>query len=138
MPDTSLMFTGAAAATLGAIFWFVELRKEREHRAWCEQAAKVDGVVSRIADRGHPTKNERIDEDIVSAPVVTFRAANGAEYEFDAPGISAKVGEQVTVAYDRLLPSNARLLDRPRKPGCVVILIVGGLLLAGYAWLKPS
>ena len=91
-------------------------------------------MVSRVGQRDHLSRNKPTDSDsITTVPVVRFKAANGVEYEFDAPGAPLKVGTPVAVAYDPALPSSARTLVRTRRIGCAAILLIAALVLAARA-----
>lgn len=128
--NTTLMVLGGSAVALSFGFWIAERKARRAHEAWCATAARADGVVSRLGLRGHYSRNPPTDEDRNwYIPVVRFRAADGAEYEFDAEGTRAKVGARVRVAYEPALPSNARALERPGRMGCAAILLAAGLAL---------
>jgi hypothetical protein len=134
MADLSLVGVGATACALSTVFGWIAIKRQLEHRAWCARGVKADGVVSRLAERrgtglsedaaGMPT-----DPNVSLVPVVRFRAANGIEYEIDAPEAPATIGSVVQVAYDPALPSGARAIDRTPKVGCAVVLFVAGVAL---------
>lgn len=130
MPDISLLWTGVAASAIGAAFGIAEWRSGRAHAARCAQLQRATGTVSRIARRGHLSRNKPSFEDgglLVS--VVTFRAANGVAYEFDAPDAPQTVGAEVDIAYDPDAPSSALLVRRIPKIGCSAVLLIAGVAL---------
>lgn len=87
----------------------------------------------RIGRRGYHSRNEPTSSSrFVTVPVVRFRAANGAEYEFDAPGVPKKVGEKVQIGYDAKLPSTAQVVGAARQAGCAMVLGAIGLALVGF------
>ena len=134
MADTSLVAAGATLSALAAVFGGIALKVQREHRRFCAQGIRADGVVSRLAQRrgqglsenamGHSTGTRYI-----TIPVARFRATNGIEYEIDAPEAPMTVGAPVQVAYDPALPSGGRVVDRTPKIGCAVVLLVLGVIL---------
>lgn len=135
MADTSLVAIGATACVAGGIFGWIAMKTQRAHRAWCARATKVDGVVSRMAER----RGQGLSEDaagmptgpnVFTVPVVRFRAANGIEYEIDGPEATREIGSVVQVAYAPALPSDARVVDRTPKVGCAIgIFVVGAILV---------
>lgn len=131
---------GAIVCGIAVVMLFVHERDYRAHRRWCATAAKAEGVVSRIGQRGWYSRNEPTgDEDNVSSvPVVRFKAANGVEYEFDAGDAPSHVGSVVQVAYDPALPSTARVESQRRKLGCVVFVLAGGLSLILWGVARPE
>lgn len=136
MPDSTFLIAGALAAAGAAIGFLAELKEKREHHAFCTTAARAEGVVSRISERGHATKNERSEEEKFEVPIVRFRAADGAEYEFDAPHLPRTLGMAVEVAYDPVLPSNARPLQRQRRSGCAIFLAALALILIANGMIR--
>jgi hypothetical protein len=134
MADPSLIAVGATSCGLSLIFGAVSWKAHREHRAWCARGIRAEGVVSRLAERRRTGLSEDAsgmpaDPAAALVPVVRFRAANGIEYEIDAPDAPAQIGAAVQVAYEAAEPSGARAVERPLKIGCVVFLLVAGLLL---------
>lgn len=134
MADTSLVAVGATACALSVVFGWIAIKVHREHRAWCDRGMKADGVVSRLAER----RGAGLSEDAVGTPsapsvflmpVVRFRAANGIDYEIDAPDAPKEIGCVVKVAYEPAQPSGARAVSRPPKIGCAVVLFVVGVML---------
>lgn len=69
------------------------------------------------------------DRNVSIVPVVRFRAADGIEYEIDAPDAPAKIGSVVQVAYESMQPSGARAISRTPKIGCAILLFVVGVAL---------
>ena len=117
MADTSLIAVGATACALSEVFGWIALKVQREHRRFCARATRADGVVSRLGQR----RDQGLSEDAVgnptgtryiTVPVVRFRAANGTDYEIDAPEAPMTVGAAVQVAYDPAQPSGGRAVDR--------------------------
>ncbi|HEY5611771.1 MAG TPA: DUF3592 domain-containing protein [Thermoanaerobaculia bacterium] len=131
MPDLSLIAVGATACGIASALGWVEERAHRKHQQWCANApAKAEGVVSRIGTRGYHSRNKPTESDTVHAmPIVRFRAANGVEYEVDAPSAPHEVGTPQQVAYDPASPTDARVVARPRKHGCAVVLLAAGIAL---------
>lgn len=140
MPDMILVSAGVAACATSFAFWRMERKNIRAHEAWCAAAAKTDGVVSRTARRGAElSRNEPTDDDAIAlVPIVRFTAANGVEYEFDAPGAPRDANARVQVAYDPALPSSARMVERQGKPGCTVLLLIAGVCLIAAGILRGS
>lgn len=122
---------GVALLVIAVLIFIGDKRAQRAHETWCASAAKTTGVISRVGVRNHLSRNKPTGtEDGVSAvAVVKFKAANGVEYEFDAPRIQPKPGTEIAVAYDPAVPSTARVLDRPRNAGCASIFAVAGIAL---------
>lgn len=134
MPETSLVVIGVVACASAAVVWRREMNEQRAHGAWCASATtKAEGVVSRIAQRGHLSRNEPTSGDegmaLPDVPIVRFKAADGVEYEVDAPDAPAKVGTIVAIAYDPALPSDARAIQRTPRIGCAVMLLAVGVVL---------
>lgn len=137
MADVSLVATGGVACTIAAAVWYVAIREQRRHREWCAKGVKAQGVVSRLSTRGHLSRNEPTDSDNISeVPIVRFRAANGVEYEIDAPDAPRKVGTPVEVAYEPASPSSGRAVERVPKIGCAVVVLVIGIALVIAGLLK--
>jgi len=133
MADSSLVYIGAFLWVVAITMLVVEERAVRARRRWCATAARAEGEVARIGRRGYHSRNEPTSSvRFVTVPVVRFRAANGAEYEFDAPGVPKKVGEKVQVAYDAKLPSTAQVVGAARQVGCAVVLGAIGIVLIGF------
>lgn len=120
------------------MFAWGALRGQRAYAKWCAARARADGVVSRVVERrvngsfsedagGMPT-----DPASITVAVVSFRAANGVDYEFDTQEVPLEVGTAVAVAYDPALPSDARAIARTPKVGCAAILLLVGAALAIY------
>ena len=123
-----LILTGAALCAIGLLLLFQQERDFRAHRRWCAKAAKAEGAVARIGRRNWHSRNEPTSDDSYqTVPVVRFRAASGAEHEFDAREAPAQVGAAVEVAYDPALPSNAKVVTRKRQPGCGVVFLAVGV-----------
>lgn len=146
MADASLVTIGASASALSAFFWWKARKAQREHQAWCATKSKADGVVSRVGNRGHLSRNAPTESSVSfsddsltqgarAVAVVRFTASNGVDYEIDAPDVALKVGTRVPVAYDPALPSDGRAIEYTPKIGCAVILLLAGvgLLIAGFA-----
>ena len=139
--DESLVWTGAVVAAAGAVFGWVALKVQREHRQWCEDKPRAEGVVSRLARRrrqglsedasGTPTGN--VD---VLVPIVRFRAANSIEYEIEAQEAPMEVGAAFQVAYDPELPSGGRGVERVPKVGIPIFLLVVGIVLAAVGAIR--
>jgi len=136
MADSSLVVVGAVVCAAAAVFGWVAVKVQREHRQWCAGKARVDGVISRLAERRGQGLSEgasgmSTDPVYLSVAVVRFRAANGLEYEIDAPEAPRQIGTVVEVAYDPALPSGGRGVERTPKIGpSVVLLAVGAVLIA--------
>lgn len=131
----SLIVAGAAVCAAAAGSWIADTRQQRAHEGWCATATKAEGIVSRLADPGGAmSRNPVTDDDRAPGlPIVRFTAANGVEYEIDAPDAPRAVGATVAVAYDPALPSSARPVERVRKVGCSVAgaMIGISLMVAG-------
>lgn len=134
MADTSLVAVGATAVALSTVFGWIAIKRQLEHRAWCARGSKAEGVVSRLAER----RRQGLSEDASGTPtgravsmvsIVRFRAANGVEYEIDAPEAPLEIGCVVQVAYVPALPSEARAIERTPKVGCAAFLLVVGVIL---------
>ena len=146
MADTSLIAVGATACGLATVFAWIALKVQREHRRFCARGMRADGVVSRLGQR----RGQSLSEDAmgnstgtryITVPVVRFRAANGSDYEIDAPEAPMTVGAPVQVAYEPAQPSGGRAVDRTPKIGCAVVLLVLGVVLVVLGsvrgWLLP-
>ena len=130
MADPSLIAVGAASCGLATIWWWSERKAHRAHVTWTVNAVKADGVVSRLARRRHLSRNEPTTSDNLSmVPIVRFRAADGVEYEIDAPDAPRTIGAAVPVGYELASPSSARPLQRTRRLGCAAFLLVVGIAL---------
>lgn len=130
MADVPLFVIGVALLFLAAFFWFTEAKKKREHQKWCASRVTTEGVVSRIALRGHYSKNAPTsDEKKWSVPIVRFRASDGVEYEIDAANVRRRVGIAVMVAYDPASPSSGLPVAYTPKVGCSIVLAVIGIVL---------
>ena len=126
--DESLVWTGAVVAAAGAAFGWIAIKAQREHREWCRERTKVEGVVSRLVRR--PSRGSRTSGG-VETPVVRFRATNNVEYEVDAPEAPRDAGSVVEVAYDPAMPSGGRAVPRTPKLAAPVFLLVVGAILVG-------
>lgn len=137
MADISLLWTGAAASSLGVAFWIADWTSGRNHAARCAGLERAKGVVSKIGRRGFHSRNKpSFDDSGVLVSVVTFRASNGVEYAFDAPDAPRTVGAAVDVAYDPAAPSGALLVTRVPKIGCSVVLLLAGVALIVAAFFR--
>ena len=67
--------------------------------------------------------------NVRAVAVVRFTAANGVEYEIDAPDVAREIGTRIPIAYDPLLPSDARAIEQRPKIGCAVVLLLAGIAL---------
>lgn len=137
MADTSLVAVGATVCALSAVFAWIAMKTHREHRTWCARGVKADGVVSRLAERrgmglSEDSAGMPSGENAVRVPVVRFRAANGIEYEIDAPDAPTEIGSVVQVAYEPAQPSGARAVSRTPKIGCAVVLVIIGVALVAF------
>ncbi len=136
MADTSLLATGAVTLAAGAVFGWVAIRTQREHRQWCSERTRAEGVVSRFTERHRPGLSEGADgrsndPESLSVAVVRFRATNGVEYEIDSPEGPMELGAVVAVAYDPAQPADGRAVDRtPKIALAVLLLALGGILIA--------
>ncbi len=139
LTDPSLVIVGAVACGIAGVLWLLESKVHRAHARWCAARTKAEGVISRIARRGHLSRNEPTTSDeFFLVPIVRFRAVNGVEYEIDAPGGAGKVGAPIQVAYDPALPSDGRVVPRTRKLGCVVVILAIGIALLGWGLLHEG
>jgi len=138
MPDLSLLSIGTALCLASAFFAWTETKKQREHALWCAGKTLADGVVSRVATRGHLSRNAPTSEDDYRTsrmPIVRFRANDGVEYEIDARD-AGKPGSPVRVAYDPAAPSSAQPVESVRRLGCSVVLLVIGVFLVVWSSLE--
>lgn len=143
MADSSLLATGTVVLAAGAVFGWVALRTQREHRRWCSERTRAEGVVSRFAERNRPGLSEGADGTsndpaALLVAVVRFRASNGIEYEIDAPEGPKELGAVVSVAYDPALPSDGRAVDRTPKIAFAVLLLALGALLFAVALSRSA
>lgn len=135
MADTSLVAVGATTCGLSLVFGWVAIKTHRDHRRWCAQAVKADGVVSRLAERrssgglSEDAAGVSTGTNVGMVPVARFRADDGIEYEIDAPEAPAEIGFVILVAYEPGRPSGARVVSRTPKIGCAVVLFVVGVML---------
>ena len=134
MVDISLAAVGATTCAFATVFGWIAIKRQREHRDWCAKGIRASGVVSRLGERRGAGLSEdaagmSTDATFHTVPVVLFRAANGIEYEIDAPDAPPTIGSVVEVAYEPAQPSGARAIHRTPKVGCAVILFVIGLTL---------
>ena len=129
-----MIYLGAFLCLLAMAMLIVEERTFRARRRRCETAAKAEGVVTRIGRRGHLSRNEPTSSDRYrTVPVIRFRAANGVEYEFDAPRAPKSAGTKVQVAYDPGMPSTAELVVTARQVGCAALMGAIGIALILFA-----
>jgi len=143
MADGSLVAVGATTSALSVVFGWIAMKRHREHRAWCARGTKADGIVSRLAERRGSGLSEDAggmpsDPNVHVVPVVRFRAADGIEYEIDAPDAPTEIGTVVQVAYEPALPSGARAIDATPKIGCAVVLLALGLTLLAIGISRGS
>ena len=123
--DVSILIVAGIVFAIGAGTWLYSIKVHRAHVAWLEGKTRAIGTVTRLSRRYIRAADGPGDEESVSkVPIVKFRAANGGEYEVDAPDAPATIGAEVEVAYDPALPSDGRGVVRVKKVGCSVMLIV--------------
>jgi hypothetical protein len=128
---------GAVVFVLGLLVRRSEGRENRERAEWLARATKTTGTIARYRSREATGRGGSFDSHrIERIPVVLFRAANGADYEFEPDDRAFKVGQQVAVAYEPEQPSNARVITAPSKIGCWMILMVIAIGLVIRALLE--
>jgi hypothetical protein len=133
--DTSLVAAGAVVGAVGLVTCWIAVRTQREHRRWCAGKSRVQATVSRMAERWQGSLSEdatgnSADPGGTTVPIARFRAANGVEYEVEAPEAPKEIGAKVEVAYDPALPSHGRGVERVSKVALPIGLIVVGAALA--------
>ena len=134
---TSWLIGGAVVFVIALLVRRSETRENRERTEWLARATKTTGTVARYRNREVTGRSGSVDSHrIERVPVVSFRAANGSEYEFEPDDAAFKVGQEVAVAYEPEQPSNARVMTTPSKIGCWMILMAIAIGLVIRAFLN--
>ncbi len=120
-------FTGLLAGSVGVAILLFGLRLRQEKTAFLQGAERATGVVVEIV------AERQQDGDTLFYPVVEFTTAEGQTVRFKSregrwPS-GYRVGERVSLLYDRALPQNAVLEPSLGLRADLIVLALGGFFL---------